>query len=105
MYFPTFILSTCTLPCFFHFSLKHVYINCFPVYQIHITLHKIGHSSAAYYNGYMDQRGPPSVPGYYPPGPGGFGNVPLPQLMRGQQFMEPSHIIPSVDYVAEQFQG
>ena len=52
----------------------------------------------------MDQ-GAPSVHGYYPPGPGGFANVPIPQLIRGQHYLDSSHMVHNVDYVTEQFQG
>ena len=58
----------------------------------------------AYYGGYMEHRGH-GVPGYYTPGPGGFGNIPLPQMMRGQHYLEPSHIMTNVDYISDQFQG
>jgi RNA-binding protein Musashi len=58
-----------------------------------------------YYGGYIDQR-VPSVHGYYPPGgPGGFGGVPIPQLIRGQHYMEAPHMMHNMDYVTDQFQG
>ena len=44
--------------------------------------------------------------GYYPPGgPGGFGGVPIPQLIRGQHYMEAPHMMHNMDYVTDQFQG
>lgn len=61
-----------------------------------------------YYGGFVDQRPPPTMPGYYAAAGPGYGGIPVPHMMRGgQPYMDhhAPHVVHNMDYVTDHFQG